>query len=113
MIDLEKGKTIYVSGPMSGYTNYNFEEFFYWGKLLKLHGYKVINPADKDLTKMFHGWQYTEDQWEDLIEYDRMLIKCYADAVFLLKGWEDSKGALLEIEEANLKQIPLFYEEKV
>ena len=36
-----------------------------------------------------------------------LLVRC--DAMILCDGWEDSKGCLNEINEAEIRQIPVFY----
>ena len=85
-------KTIYIAGPMRGYECYNFETFFYWAKLLKRAGWRVLNPAQQDVEKMLKGWVYTDDKWQEVIEEDLAWIEKEADAIFLMDGWHRSRG---------------------
>ena len=111
MIDI--GSTIYIAGPMRGYPLMNFPQFFYWQIQLENSGYKVINPAAEDCKRWFKdGWVFRESEWRDVLEYDKMLIRSQADALFVLDGWKDSEGALEEIELAVEIGIDVFYEDK-
>lgn len=83
------GNKVYIAGPMSGYEEFNFPAFNRMEELLRgSYGYKhVINPAKLHPT--------TDLPWVEFLKLDlRELIAC--DAVFLLKGWEKSRGATLE-----------------
>lgn len=104
------GSIIYISGPMTGYHCFNFPRFFYWQVVLERSGYAVLNPAEIDCQRMLEGWRYTDDQWDALLEEDCRLIRENADAVFVLKGHEKSKGAHKEIAEALKHHKPVFYE---
>ena len=80
---------VYIAGPMSGYEEFNFPAFNRVEELLRgTYGYKhVINPAKLHPT--------TDLPWVEFLKRDlRELITC--DAVFLLEGWEKSRGATLE-----------------
>ena len=103
------GKKAYIAGPMSGYEEFNFPAFNRAEELLReSYGYKhVINPAKLHPT--------TDLPWVEFLKLDlRELITC--DAVFLLKGWEKSRGATLEAFVAHTlglrlyKNSPMCYE---
>jgi hypothetical protein len=111
--NLSKGASVYVCGPMTGIHCYNFPQFFYWATVLELSGYKALNPAEIDLVKMFEGWRYSEDQWEEVLAADLELIQNDAQALFVLKGWQDSKGANLEIDKAKELGLAIFFEEEL
>lgn len=82
-----KGKTVYLSGPMSGYPDHNFHAFHEARKCLQAEGLTVVCPAEAGLVD---GWE-----WEDYMRRDIvMLMDC--DAMVMLPGWEDSRGARLE-----------------
>ncbi|WP_067923769.1 DUF4406 domain-containing protein [Alicyclobacillus shizuokensis] len=93
---------IYISGPMSGMENYNYEAFFAAEERLNEKGYEVINPARLGYVE---GWS-----WEDYLRRD---IKAMldADAVVVLPNWLDSKGARLEILVASKLGMPIYDEE--
>lgn len=81
---------VYVSGPMSGMPGLNFPAFHRAADRLRARGYTVINPAEMDEAEpgVQHEWH----------EYLRRDIKALADCthIFMLSGWEKSKGARLE-----------------
>lgn len=105
-------KNIYISGRMTGEHCFNFERFFYHAHRFRLDGWNPLNPAEHDCMKMFDGWQYSEDQYEAVIQYDLELIKDKADAIFMLDGWRRSKGARRELYVAMEKGIEIIYETK-
>lgn len=107
---LRPGSKVYLSGPMSGIHCYNFKSFFYWQVVLENSGYEVINPAEIDTLKLFEGWKYSEDQWEEIIQEDCRLVREESDAIFCMEGWSASKGALCEIEAAEDSGKPIYYE---
>jgi hypothetical protein len=78
-------KTIYISGPMTGYENFNREAFMEAEKKL-VSEYIVINPAKNKIE---------DGEWIDYMRMDiRQLMD--ADCIYMLKGWVKSKGARLE-----------------
>jgi hypothetical protein len=93
---------IYISGPMKGYKDSNIEEFKKAHlKLLRL-GYEVTNPfliinSDETLT------------YQDYMRFDiRALTFC--DSIYMLKGWEQSKGANIELTIARAIGLKILYE---
>lgn len=78
---------LYISGPMTGIEDYNFPAFNAAADQLRAAGYDVANPAD--------GGADESKTWADYLREDlRILLDC--DAVALLPGWTESKGARLE-----------------
>lgn len=104
---------LYISGPMTIKKDdcYNYEEFFYWSRVFKKRGYKVVNPARLDCERMFKGWIYFKWMYHLVLSHDCRLIDKQCDAIFMLRGWEKSVGALKEHGVAMRKGIPIWYEE--
>lgn len=91
---------VYIAGPMSGLTDYNFPAFFQMEHDLRGLGYQPINPARLGVME---GWT-----WEEYIVRDvPLLLQC--DALITLQGWRASKGASLEVELANTVGIPVVH----
>lgn len=96
-----KGR-IYIAGPMSGIPEYNFPAFHAATKAWRDAGWEVVNPAELDET--IDGFDAKKDTALSHEHYMRRDIpevaKC--DAVALLPGWENSRGANNEITVANM-----------
>lgn len=85
---------IYISGPMSGLPELNFPAFNEAAAKLRKLGYEVINPAEKPEENN------PDMAWADYMRLDiKLLMDC--DAVALLPGWINSKGARIEITLAE------------
>jgi hypothetical protein len=83
-------KTLYVSGPMTGYADDNRPAFHVASASLRARGFEVISPAELDEA------EETPLDWEGYLRRDiRKLVD--ADTLALLPGWEKSRGARLEI----------------
>ncbi len=91
-------KTVYISGPMSGYLNLNFPAFFAKEDELIEAGYKVINPARLNPPKPV---DVSEDEyWQQCMKRDVVELM-RADLIVLLKGWQKSRGAVIEYDLAT------------
>jgi hypothetical protein len=81
-------QVVYISGGMTGIKDHNIPEFNRVAEILKGKGYEVINPAEFGFSDEF--------TWEDYMKRDiGELVK--ADIVATLNGWENSRGARLEV----------------
>lgn len=90
---------IYLSGPMTGLPDYNYPVFREAAKTLRSYGQVVFDPSEAfegrtDLPKEV----YMRKDLEELLK---------ADVVALLPGWQNSSGALLEVEVAKQCGIPI------
>ena len=98
---------IYLAGPMRGIPEFNYLAFNAAAEKLRAAGHEVFSPAEYDLrtygkniansagcaetAAKEHGFNLREALAADLDWICRE-----ADAVHLLPGWENSKGARLE-----------------
>lgn len=98
--------TVYLSGPMTGLPEYNYPEFFRCEKILMDLGFRVVNPAR---TGVREGWTWRDYLIKDLID----LLTSNVDIVATLDGWENSRGASLEVEVAKRLEIPVLPFEEV
>jgi hypothetical protein len=84
---------VYLSGPMTGIPAFNFPAFHRAAASLHASGYEVVNPAEMDEADA------TPMTWEQYLRRDiRVLLDC--EAIALLPGWENSRGAKLEAHVA-------------
>jgi nucleoside 2-deoxyribosyltransferase len=76
---------IYLAGPMSGLPEENYPAFNAEAARLRAIGFHVENPAENP----------AQDSWQAYMRQAvRQMMTC--DAVALLPGWENSRGALIE-----------------
>lgn len=97
---------IYVAGPMSGYKNFNYDTFDIVANILRDAGYTVLNPAE------FQGG-YQDKSWHDYMRYDIGQILSRADAIVCLPGWQESKGAFVEVTVARAIGLPVWDTEEI
>jgi len=87
---------LYVAGPMTGLPEFNYPAFFEAEKRLQKFGYETVNPARQ------------EDglSWAD---YMRLGVGdvLTVDGVAVLDGWEQSRGARLEVHVAIELGLPV------
>lgn len=87
---------VYIAGPMTGLPEYNYPAFHSAAAELRGRGYEVESPAEHD-----HG---TDMPWDFYVRLGLVkLLDC--DAVVLLPGWENSRGARLEWYVASRLQM--------
>lgn len=90
---------IYLSGPMTGYPEYNYPLFHQSAAIIRSYGYIVLNPAE-----FFEG--RTDLSKETYMKEDiKAILDC--EMVVTLPKWEESSGALLEVEVARACGIPV------
>lgn len=114
---------VYLAGPMSGIPQFNIPAFESAAARLRKSGYEVIVPHELDnssglgLEKLKASKEGAPEDheklgatWGDLLARD---VKIIADegvqAVVVLKGWQKSRGARLEVFVALLCGLPVFY----
>jgi hypothetical protein len=92
---------IYISGPISGLNPSEVSKSFAEAeKWLKRQGFVPVSPLNNGLPE---SATYTEHMLRDL----QMLSEC--DEVYMLEGWENSRGCRMEIAEAaSLKKTIKF-----
>jgi len=95
MIQVE---TLYIAGPMSGISGFNYPAFKRAQSLLHNHGYEVESPH-------VNGQGHAHREYEWYIKQGlKQLITC--DGVALLDGWEGSRGVRFELYVARFLKMP-------
>jgi hypothetical protein len=100
---------VYIAGPMRGIPEFNFPAFHTAAAKLRAEGHEVFSPAEKDNER--HGTDISKGNAAGCEEtaakdhgfnlrvalgVDLAWICAEADAVALLPGWKNSKGANAE-----------------
>lgn len=104
---------IYLAGPMRGYSQFNFPAFDAAAEKLRAEGHEVFSPAERDRKKYGDNCAANnatgdEKQFEkefggtirECLGVDLAWICAEAEAIALLPGWENSKGARAEAATA-------------
>ena len=90
---------LYISGPMTGLPDDNVPMFDAAAERLRDRGFVVVNPADiaraNPHLDPLVTWGYNE-----LIRLDLEQIPA-CDGLAMLRGWQESNGALMERAEAR------------
>jgi len=95
---------IFISGPMTGYPNFNREAFHTLAAGLRSFGYTVLSPAENAPPTDPDSWS----AWMKLSITQLM----QADVVVTLPGWIDSTGALIEVDLSYSLDLPVFASER-
>ena len=112
-------KKIYIAGPMSGYPLYNFPAFDAARDHLLGLDYTVYSPADHDRDRGHDPTQHPEgydwskfpeslDKNQTILLDVELVINC--DCIYMLDGWEKSKGALAEKAVAEWARLEVLYQ---
>lgn len=97
----------YVAGPMRGMPKYNFPAFEEAEQWLLARGYDVTSPHRLDLQNGFDPEKDEPFFIEDCARRDIDAIFS-VDALVLLPGWENSKGAKAEKALADWIERPCY-----
>lgn len=99
---MEKKKKVYISGPITGTKDY-MSRFSTAHLSLARQGYSVVNPA---MVNAMLPEDTTYDEYMDMSFV--MLDMC--NSVYMLDGWENSKGACMEFERAVNNGLEIIYQ---
>lgn len=92
---------LYLSGPMTGLPEHNFKAFQEYATKLRTEGHTVIDPSENDAGHVRQDRKYYLKT--DILH----LLTSDLDAVCVMPGWKDSKGATLEVMIAKEMEIPI------
>ena len=97
----------YISGKVTGTTDY-MERFKKAEETVKKLGYEPINPVAVNAALP------EETKWIDYMTLSiNMLTREDCKAIYMLNGWEDSQGAVIELLLAQGMKHKVLYEEDV
>ena len=92
--------SVYISGPMTGIAKLNYPAFEAAAEKLRAKGATVISPHEI-VPPGLGPWSWQDHMRADLAA----LLTC--EAVYMLKGWETSRGAQLEKTVAEAIGLPV------
>lgn len=94
-----KSKVIYIAGPIRGVKGHK-KAFDNAEKRLIKQGWETCSPVNMD----------GKQELRHLIALELDFIARCADAVYMLKGWENSKGAQVEWALARALGLQIIYQ---
>ncbi len=114
---------IYVAGTMRGYPAFNFPAFRVATNKLREEGHEVFSPVEKDEDIHEEGAfdvfeTGDEEEATKVIGFslrkalgdDTAWICREAEAIYMLKGWEGSKGAIAGKALGEALRLEIMYE---
>lgn len=111
---------LYLAGPMRGIKDFNFPAFHAATAKLREQGHEVFNAAEyeeemfgvgfaKSETGDFKDIAHIEWDFREAFFKDCEYITKVADAVAVLPGWQNSKGAKAEVAVAQTIGLPVLH----
>ena len=95
-------KTVYISCPITGYERNVYETWLKIAEdMVEKQGHKAINPIKIADETMSYG---------ECIGITMTRLIDEADMVYFLRGWEKSKGCMLEFEAAKIYNKEIWFE---
>lgn len=102
--------TTFISGPMTGYEDFNYPLFHEVARKLAERGELFYSPAHHPVM----GYELEPPEPEEAMSWEyymreslKMLLKC--DLVLILPGWEESRGASIERDVAVTLKMQIDY----
>ncbi len=116
---------VYLAGPMRGIPEFNFPAFHAAAAKLRADGHEVFNPAERDIEE--YGLDLSNDNLtgseeeatakhgfsiREALGADMAWICGHAEAIALMPGWKNSKGAQAEYATAMALGLTIIVLEK-
>lgn len=104
---------VYIAGPMRGRPQYNFQAFDKAKAEVENAAHIAVSPASMDRAIWgFDGYgELTKGMTpRSVIAFD-LTVLATCDAIYMLRGWEDSKGATAELAFAMAIGLKILYED--
>lgn len=103
---------VFISGPMTGYENFNFDKFDRIAGKLWRAGVDSVNPAD--ICRKYKKERVLADKSAfDAMIAEQQEAEKTCTGILLLDGWEASKGVRLELKTALDGGADVFLEKDV
>lgn len=103
----------YIAGPMTGLPDFNYAAFFEAEDELARLGHESLNPARNGGNTLEEAVAFSgsnenpSHEWEWYLRRDIPKVVA-SDALLMLPGWQDSRGANLEVHIATALGMPMY-----
>ena len=88
---------VFISGPMTGRPEGNFAEFDAAVRLVRHVGHTPVNPHD---IKPERDTRWTDAEYYEVCMRADLAVLKECDAILMLRGWKESRGATREYAQA-------------
>lgn len=104
-------RTVYISGKVTGTTDY-VDRFFNAENKLDEMRFNVVNPIRRTehLVAQHEAKKLPPPEWSDYMS-ECLVALSGCDTIYMLKDWKDSKGARMEHRIAQQLGMKILYEE--
>lgn len=110
---------IYIAGPMAGKQNHNIDAFNAAAAELRRCGHFVVNPVEIGAIfgtpdKLANWFTRQNEELDDLarcVQAAELATLRTCDAIYMLTGWQSSRGARKELAVAVTEWLEIFFEE--
>ncbi|WHM52908.1 hypothetical protein [Sulfitobacter phage vB_SupP_AX] len=109
-------RKIYIAGPMSGIPDHNKPAFIKGEEdmisLFQGEKFSIFNPINHEASLMVQTGQVrdTQEAYRMCMAIDCEYLCKEATDIYMLKGWENSKGAMAEWTLAKCLGLNIIYE---
>lgn len=116
MSEHDSTEKFYIAGPMSGYEDHNKQAFMWAEEYLigiGVPGKNIFNPIRHEGSLMVQKGlvKDTQEAYRMCMAIDCDWICKHATVMYMLTGWQNSKGARAEHELAICLGLKIFYQE--
>jgi hypothetical protein len=103
---------IYLAGPMTGLPRHNFDAFDDATAEIERAGHCVVSPANLSRGLGATDWEGNTIECDDTNRYATCMRRdiqavMLSDAIYVLSGWQESRGAKIEVALAQVLAIPV------
>lgn len=101
---------VYIAGALNASANQylkNLHRMIIWAEKIRKLGYAVFVPGNDIVSGITCG----DLAYEDVFQNSQPFLEI-ADYIFVVPGWEESKGTARELVTAKEFEVPVYYEQK-
>lgn len=104
-------RKIYIAGPMTGLARWNRPAFEEAARTLRAQGWEVVSPVEVGDAFGSQNTIVTTPGLLDAVIDEELAQLAKCDAIYLLRGWQDSRGTRTELYLALEKGLDIIIEE--
>ena len=104
-------RKIYIAGPMTGLARWNRPAFEQAARTLRAQGWEVVSPVEVGDAFGSPNTIVTTPGLLDAVIDEELAQLATCDAIYLLRGWQDSRGTRTELYLALEKGMDIIIEE--